>query len=81
MKILPNFNPINGILVQLGFSKLPAVESNIAHGLEKVLVEHSTLGQSFAEKTGIIYSSDIGLIFGIWSNRVCYSMYSYSNNN
>ena len=63
-KIFPKFNPINGILVQLGFSNSPAIASNIARGWEKVLLANSTLGQGFAEKTGIIYSSDIGLTFG-----------------
>ncbi|MCG8569649.1 MAG: hypothetical protein MJB14_05885 [Spirochaetes bacterium] len=63
-KIKPDFNPLNGILVQLGFSNSPSVASNIALGWENALNNTPNLPSNFAETIGIHYSSDIGLTFG-----------------
>ncbi len=63
-RFFPKFNPINGILVQLGFSQSPSVAHNIALGWQKIILSTPNLSSSFLEDSGIIYSTDIGLTFG-----------------
>lgn len=63
-RFFPKFNPINGVLVQLGFSQSPAVAHNIALGWQNTIFANKELGFSFIEDSGIMYSTDIGLTFG-----------------
>lgn len=63
-RFYPNFNPINGILVELGFSQSPSVAYSIALGWQKLILNDPNLGVTYLNDSGIIYSTDIGLTFG-----------------
>lgn len=63
-KLFPAFNPVNGILVMLGFSNSPSLAFSVAEGWKTLLLEQPGVDRTILQTTGIIYSSDIGLTFG-----------------
>ena len=63
-RIFKNFNPLNGILIQLGFSNSPSVANNIAKGWIDSITKIPELSLGYVKKIGLYNSQDIGLTFG-----------------